>query len=212
VIDSEQLVEQAKPMDYPFIAAVFRNVLAERLLGVSAEVVVHAPQRGQNVVGSSAEVDRIEVVLVDQPTPDAMLGLVQPCDPASTASTFGTGKRPAHQVMTAVSTEMSGAGPAFSIHCTPSSRVTRKTVAPDLPMTIGDLIARSTALVSQSAASHMPIRINTPAINASADIRMPGMGTAANPMMPDRINQTDSKSIPALRVIRIAMVHLQPLA
>jgi len=29
-------------------------------------------------------------------------------------------------------------------------------------------------------------------------------------MMPVRINHTESKSIPALRVIRIAMVDLQP--
>jgi hypothetical protein len=36
------------------------------------------------------------------------------------------------------------------------------------------------------------------------------MGTAANPMMPLRINHTDNRSIPALRVIRTAMVHLQP--
>jgi hypothetical protein len=57
--------------------------------------------------------------------------------PASMASSSGTGNRPAHHVNTAVSTERSEAAPDFSIHCRPSSRVSRKTVAPDFPMTIG---------------------------------------------------------------------------
>ena len=64
--------------------------------------------------------------------------------PASTASTSGTGKWPAHHLITSASTDWSDAGPDFSIDCTPSSRVTRKTVAPDFPMTIGDLVDCST--------------------------------------------------------------------
>jgi hypothetical protein len=55
----------------------------------------------------------------------------------------------------------------------------------------------------------MPIKIKTPAISASAAISTPGIGTATNPAMPLMINQIDNKSIPALRVIRIAMVYLQ---
>jgi hypothetical protein len=36
----------------------------------------------------------------------------------------------------------------------------------------------------------------------------PGIGRAANPLMPVRMSQIASNSIPALRVIRIAIVHL----
>jgi len=56
----------------------------------------------------------------------------------------------------------------------------------------------------------MPIRINTPAIRASAPISTPGIGIATKPAMPVTINQIASKSIPALRVILTAILHLVP--
>src|SRR5262245_40782176 len=59
--------------------------------------------------------------------------------PAVRPRTSGTGNRPAHHLNTPASTLRSEAGPDFSIHCRPSSRLTRKTDAPDFPMTIGDL-------------------------------------------------------------------------
>ena len=65
--------------------------------------------------------------------------------PASTSSTSGTGKRPARHFMMAASTEMSEAAPDFSIDCTPSSRVTRKTVAPCCTTTMLVGAARASA-------------------------------------------------------------------
>ena len=49
-------------------------------------------------------------------------------------------------------------------------------------------------------------------MSASAAISTPGTGIGANPAMPVRINQIANKSIPALRVIRIAITPLRRLS
>jgi len=46
-------------------------------------------------------------------------------------------------------------------------------------------------------------------MSASAAVNTAGIGKAANPLMPVTINQIPSRSIPALRVTRTAMVHLE---
>lgn len=56
-----------------------------------------------------------------------------------------------------------------------------------------------------NGSSYIPIRINIPAINASAAINTPGIGKAAKPPMPVRISQIANRSIPALRVNRTAI-------
>src|SRR5439155_25535458 len=76
--------------------------------------------------------------------------------PASTSSTSGTGKRPARHFMMAASTEMSEAAPDFSIDCTPSSRVTRATVAPCCTTTMLLAAARAPAPIAVIITNRWP--------------------------------------------------------
>jgi hypothetical protein len=56
---------------------------------------------------------------------------------------------------------------------------------------------------------YIPIRIRIPAISASAAVSAGGNGRAIIPANPSRISQIANSSIPALRVMRTAIVHLR---
>src|SRR4030095_11907358 len=56
---------------------------------------------------------------------------------------------------------------------------------------------------------YIPIKIRIPAINATAAITAGGNGRAIIPVSPSRISQIANNSIPALRVMRTAIVHLR---
>ena len=67
-------------------------------------------------------------------------------------------------------------------------------------------------LRTRSVPDYIPIRISIPAINARAAISAGGNGRAIIPANPLRISQIANSSIPALRVIRTAIVYLRELA
>ena len=57
-----------------------------------------------------------------------------------------------------------------------------------------------------SRRGHRPTRISTPAINASTDITMPGIGSATSPASPETMSHAASSNIPALRVTITAIL------